>query len=117
MIHCFSISYNFYYTGAMSNDQWRCSSTNISDNECFFPNIGGNNPDPSLWQDTMRRVTYVYPIPSDPGNCSGMVTDIQFCYRTLEVKANELVFTLHTLNQSSDYFNVTRSIAVNSIKD
>ena len=81
---------------------------------CFFPDFGEIIPDPSLLQDSIREITYVYVNPFNLGNCSGTVTGTQFCYRlpSMENNASLLVFNLHTLNHSSEYFNVTRSITV-----
>ena len=105
--------YYFFFIGVVSAEQWRCSK--FSDYLSFFPDFGDSIPDPLLWQDSMRGISYVYPIPSDQINCSGIVTDIQYCYRTpTSMKTNVLVFTLLTLNQIKNSFYVTRTIAIHS---
>ena len=100
----------------MSQGQWRCSNNLDDDFGHFFPDLGENQPNPSLWRDSMQGVSHVYPIPSNQGNCSGMVSGMEFCYRapSIENHTSLLVFTLLIVNQSDDYFTVMRSIPVYS---
>ena len=101
----------------MPQGQWRCANSPYGDLGHVFPDFGeSSEPDPSLWQDSMFGVSFVYPISSSQINCSGIVTGIEFCYRTplMDNQANLLIFTLLILKQSSGYFNVTKFIPVNS---
>lgn len=104
----------FYLKGTLSRCQQSCSGEYEEDNfNYLFPNLWGNrNPDPSLWQDSMQGVSYVYPIPSEV-NCSGDITGIQFCYRTSNT-AIQQVFNFLILSISDSYVDVLESIALNS---
>ena len=66
--------------------------------------------DSNLIGTSEADVVHVFPVPSTL-NCSGMVSEVGYCYRPSRITANT-VLTLLILDQSGSTFNITKAIAI-----
>ena len=108
---------NCFSVGTASQYEWRCSQYDSTKDRYYLPNFGGRaNVLASTLINSQTGASYVYPVSQI--NCTGTVTDVEFCYTTTSSNVNNnlelLVFSLLTLNQNMDSFTVTKSIAVSS---
>ena len=95
------------HVGISAQYEWQCSALQ-SNNRYFLPNW--DEDDVTLRIPSSATTIYIYPIPSVL-NCNGMVSAIDYCYRTEET-GQQLVFTLLTLVQNGLNFTITDVIEV-----
>lgn len=98
----------FVYSGAYFLDKWSCLEDN---GKLFFPAFRQEDQNNSFWKDSMPGVNYVYPVPNDQANCSGRVTQIQFCFKYIPQSVSNVTLKVFTLTIMD---NVTgREMSVN----
>ena len=98
-----------------SQYEWTCSAYDTASNRYYLPDFGGEaSVLRYTWEASLPGMSYVYPI--DEINCTGIVTDVEFCYNARVNLVNNpmstLIFTLLSLNQNSHIFTVTRLIEI-----
>jgi len=97
--------------------EWTCSSYDSANDRYYLPDYGDtSNIFQFVWEASIVRGSYVYPINEDELNCTGNVTALKFCYTmTLSPEnstpTNSFQFLTLTRNHSNT-FEVTRSIQV-----
>ena len=66
------------------------------------------------WVDSPGGTTYIYGVDSNELNCSGIITEVQYCYRTTSSALDEsaLAFTLSVLSQDGTEFRVVDTINI-----
>ncbi len=77
----------------------------------FFPAFQQEDLHNLLWKDSLPGVRYVYPVLNEQANCTGMVTEIQYCFKYTPQAAPNVplqVFTLTILDNMTG-----REVSVN----
>ena len=97
--------------------EWSCSAYNSTSDRYYLPDFGGpKSVRGYTWEGSPPGMSYAYPI--DEVNCTGIVTDVEFCYKAqVSLVRNPVstpVFILVTLNHSS-HFTVAKSIEIRSM--
>ena len=71
------------------------------------------------WEPSIPGASYIYPVNSSQINCSGTITDVEYCYTGLssDYGSNQLVFYLVLLKQNNSRLNVLDYLPVYSIPD
>ena len=102
---------------SISQYEWTCSAYDTASNRYYLPDFGGEaSVHRYMWVGSSSGMSYVYPIGEI--DCTGIVTDVEFCYNAhvnlINNPVSTLIFTLLSLNQNSDIYTVTRLIEIYS---
>ena len=97
--------------------EWTCSPYDSDNDKYCLPYFGETSEIFQFtWQSSTVGATYVYPINSNELNCTGLVTDLEFCYTTTIAPSDSSArkaFNFLLLNrQTGNRFEVVKSILV-----
>lgn len=97
--------------------EWNCSALDTASNTFSLPDLEISNDYVSSIavnvSISLTNIGYIYPVPSTL-NCSGTVTEIQYCYFADGFGTGIFIFTLLTLEQSGLNFTITSQVDVQS---